>query len=263
MVSTRHEQGPRYSPDGTRIAFASNRSGTLEIWVSDSNGQSLNQLTNFNNPPTGSPMWSPDGKYIAFDSRPLGNPDVYVISSDGGLPRRLTNEPTQEVVPSWSRDGKWIYFTSNRSGRFEIWKMPAQGGIATQVTKNSGFHGVESPDGQYVYYAKASNQPALWRVPVGGGTEEPIIDGLKSGYWSYWSFGKDGIYWVDREDVDEGGARYPLRFFHIPSKRDSTITYLTRRPFNSGLSVSPDAKFFLYTQVDQSETDIMMVDGFR
>jgi len=263
MPSTRHEQGPRYSPDGSRIAFASNRSGTLEIWVADSTGQSLNQLTNFNNPPTGSPMWSPDGKSIVFDSRPLGNPDVYIISADGGLARRLTNDATQEIVPSFSRDGKWIYFTSNRSGRFEIWKMPAQGGIATQVTRNSGFHGVESPDGKFVYYAKASNQPGLWRVPVEGGTEEPAIENLKAGYWSYWSFGKDGIYYVDREDLDEGGARYPLRYFHIASKRDTPVAYLSRRPFNSGLSVAPDAKSFLYTQVDQSETDIMMVDGFR
>jgi Tol biopolymer transport system component len=193
----------------------------------------------------------------------LGNPDVYVISADGGLPRRLTNDATQEVVPSWSRDGKWIYFTSNRSGRFEIWKMPAQGGLATQVTKNSGFHGVESPDGKFVYYAKASNVAGLWRVPVEGGTEEPIIENLKAGYWSYWSFGRDGIFYVDREDLEEGGARYPLRYYNLLNKRDTVVAFLARRPFNSGLSVAPDGKSFLYTQVDQSETDIMMVDGFR
>ncbi|MCC6392383.1 MAG: PD40 domain-containing protein [Bryobacterales bacterium] len=261
--STRHEQGPRYSPDGTRIAFASNRSGALEIWVANANGENLNQLTTFNGPPTGSPMWSPDGKFIVFDSRPNGNPDIYVVSSDGGLPRRLTSEASQEIVPSWSHDGKWIYFTTNRTGNFEVWKLPSEGGIPKPVTKGGGFHGVESPDGKYVLYAKALNLPGLWRVPVDGGLEEPVLEALKPGYWSYWSFGKDGIYYIDREDVDGGGARYPLRLFHPVSKKDTIVIYLNRRPFNSGLSVAPDGKTFLYTQVDQSETDIMMVDGFR
>ncbi|HUQ91839.1 MAG TPA: protein kinase [Bryobacteraceae bacterium] len=262
-ASTRHEAGPRYSPDGTRIVFASNRSGALEVWVADADGQGPNALTSFNGPTTGSPMWSPDGKSIVFDSRPGGNPDIYVVSADGGLPRRLTSDKSEEVVPSWSRDGKWIYFSSNRTGRFEIWKMPVEDGQAIQVTKNSGFHGVESPDGKYVYYSKAANQGGLWRVPIDGGAEEPVIDGLRAGYWSYWSFGKDGIYYVDREDVEGGGARYPLHCLQLPTKKDSILTYLNRRPFNSGLSVAPDGRTFLYTQVDQSETDIMMVDGFR
>ncbi|MBL8209289.1 MAG: hypothetical protein JNK87_01180, partial [Bryobacterales bacterium] len=46
-------------------------------------------------------------------------------------------------------------------------------------------------------------------------------------------------------------------------KKDTVVTYLSRRPFNSGLSVAPDGKTFLYAQVDQSETDIMLIDGFR
>lgn len=263
VPSTRGEVAPRYSPDGKRFVFTSNRSGALEIWVADSEGGSLNQLTNFNGPATGSPMWSPDGKFIAFDSRPGGNPDVYVVSADGGLPRRLTNDTTEELVPSWSRDGRWIYFTTNRTGRFEIFRMPSQGGEATQITRSGGFHGLESPDGQYVYYAKATNLPGLWRVPVAGGAEEPVIDALLAGYWSYWGFGKDGIYYVSREDIGEGGARYPFRFFQLATKRDTILTYLAKRPFNSGLSISPDFKTFLYTQVDQSETDIMMIDGFR
>lgn len=263
MPSTRHEQGPRYSPDGARIAFTSNRSGSLEIWVADGDGVNLNQLTNFDGPVTGSPAWSPDGKYIAFDSRPGGNPDVYLISADGGLPRRFTSEASEEILPSWSRDGKWIYFASNRTGRFEVFKQSVDGGMPRQITRGGGFHGIEAPDGRYFYYAKAANVGGLWKVPVDGGQEEQVLPGLRSGYFAYWGFRKDGaIYWVDREDIEQGGARYALRLFAPPTQKDTVLTYLTKRPFNSGLSISPDGRWFLYTQVDQSETDIMMVDGF-
>lgn len=263
MASTRHEQGPRYSPDGIRIVFTSNRSGALEIWVADRDGVNLNQLTTFNGPVTGSPMWSPDGKYIAFDSRPGGNPDVYVVSADGGLPRRFTSDASEEIVPNWSRDGRWIYFASNRTGRFEVFKQSVQGGMPRQITREGGFHGAESPDGKHFYYAKATNIGGLWRVPVEGGKEEQVLPGLRPGYFAYWAFAKgDGIYWVDRQDVADGGARYPLRLFHPAAAKDSVITYMAKRPFNSGLSISPDGQWFLYTQVDQSETDIMMVDSF-
>src|SRR5262249_13254447 len=147
--STRQEQQPQYSPDGKRVAFASARSGSQEIWITDANGANASQLTYFNGPATGSAMWSPDGRFLGFDSRPAGNPDIYIVAGDGGTPGRLTSEPSEDVVPSWSYDGKWIYFGSNRSGSFQIWKMPVEGGAAVQVTKFGGFHAVESPDGKY------------------------------------------------------------------------------------------------------------------
>ena len=263
-ASTRLEHGPRYSPDGRRIAFSSNSSGTTEIWVSDANGSGLTRLTDFGGAATGSAAWSPDGQWIAFDSRPGGNPDIYVVSVNGGSSKRMTQDPSQEVAPSWSRDGKWLYFSSNRTGRYEVWRMPAGGGEATQVTRYGGFFGVESPDGRYLYYVKALNMAGLWRMPVSGaGEEAEVLPRLPTGYQNYWSFGKSGIYYVEREEVPGGGASYPLRYHDLRSGRDSIITHLKRRPFNSGLSVSPDEKRFLYTQVDTSEIEIMLVEGFQ
>ncbi len=117
ISSTANEISPRYSPDGQRIAFESNRSGSSEIWVCGSEGDNPICLTSFRGPLAGSPSWSPDGKHLAIDCRPEGNADIYVISSDGGQPRRLTSDAAEDIVPSWSRDGHWIYFSSHRSGR--------------------------------------------------------------------------------------------------------------------------------------------------
>jgi len=67
LGSTRQQAGGDFSPDGTRIVYASNRSGNWEIWSCQRDGSKPVQLTNFGGPQTGTPRWSPDGKHIAFD----------------------------------------------------------------------------------------------------------------------------------------------------------------------------------------------------
>jgi Tol biopolymer transport system component len=263
ISSTRHDLAPQYSPDGRRIVFASNRSGTMEIWMCDGEGRNVNQVTFFGGPPTGSPRWSPDGRWIAFDSRPDGNPDIYVVAAEGGTPRRLTADAAQDIVPQWSRDGRSLYFASNRTGSYQVWKMPAEGGDAAQVTRNGGFFATESPDGKSLYYVKGLNVPGLWRVPVGGGEETPVIESLRAGYWSYWAVTGKGIYYLEREDTPERRTKFHLRFFDTVTRRDREVLEVEKRPFNAGLSLSPDGKSFLYAQVDTSDTDIMLVENFR
>jgi Tol biopolymer transport system component len=263
ISSTRHEQGPQYSPDGGKIAFASTRSGSWEIYVCSNDGTNPIQLTNFDGPPTGTPHWSPDGRQIAFDSRPGGNPDIYVVAAEGSPPRRLTTEATQEILPSWSRDGKWVYFVSNRTGTNQLWKIPPAGGTAVQVTKLGGVHAQESPDGRYVYYSKSLNEPGLWRVPVTGGAEEEVLGSLRTGYWGYWWVVQDGVYYADREESQPNHSRYFLKFFHLPTRKTNQVLEFDKRPYNSGLSISPDRRRILYTQLDQIDTDIMLVENFQ
>jgi eukaryotic-like serine/threonine-protein kinase len=117
IASTRHDAGPNFSPDGKRIVFHSDRSGSLEIWVCDVAGHNLLQWTSIGGRLTGTPRWAPDSRHVAFDSRAGENSDIYVML-EGGAPRRITSEASDDVVPSWSSDGRWIYFSSNRTGRW-------------------------------------------------------------------------------------------------------------------------------------------------
>jgi Tol biopolymer transport system component len=155
VASTRQDENPVFSPDGQRIAFSSNRSGTWQVWVCDSDGSNPVQLTSFSGP-SGAQLssWSPDGKHIAFNSRLGGNWDIYAISSQGGAPRQLTMDTAEDISPNWSRDGRWVYFASNRTGAYQVWKVPAEGGAPVQVTRNGGCVAFESPDGKSVYYTK-------------------------------------------------------------------------------------------------------------
>jgi dipeptidyl aminopeptidase/acylaminoacyl peptidase len=249
------DSGPQFSPDGSKIAFESTRSGHYEVWMCRNDGSGLVQLTHFNSV-SGTPRWSP-GQQIVFDSLNAGNVDVFVVDSQGGPARRLTAEPSSiEAVPSWSRDGRWI---SNRSGGLQVWKMPLTGEPAVQVTRHGGFAALESPDGKLLYYAKGLTLPGLWRIPTDGGEESEIISSLEPGYWGYWAVVENGIYYLDM-NVKPG-----IDFFDFTTHRTTRVFDLENRPASGapGLAVSPDRKSILYTQLDALNSDIILVENFR
>jgi Tol biopolymer transport system component/DNA-binding winged helix-turn-helix (wHTH) protein len=254
IASTRVDDGPQYSPDGSRIVFGSDRTGSGEIWVCDTAGSNPVQLTSFGGPMVGTPRWSPDGRHIGFD----GDWGIHVVGVDGGASRRVASDG---VVPSFSRDGQWIYFASNRTGRSEVWKVPVAGGQAVQVTRLGGFAAFESQDGKSLYYAKGMDIDGLWSVPVNGGDETPVLSFPKASFWGYWAVGKEGIYFVNTET----GPQPALQFLSFAGKRVLDVAALDRRPvpFEPGLAVSPDERMILYTQEDQRSSDIMLVENFR
>jgi len=157
--------GPQFSPDGKKLVYMSDRSGTMEIWVSDRDGSNPVQLTALGG--TGTPRWSPDSQSIAFDRKGA----IYVVSVQGGAPRLIAPDNLENDCPSWSPDGKWVYFASARTHDFQVWKAPAEGGSPVQVTARGGHAALASPDGKYVYYAKSQYaNPEIWQVGqlVGG-----------------------------------------------------------------------------------------------
>jgi Tol biopolymer transport system component/predicted Ser/Thr protein kinase len=256
IASTQYDGSPQYSPDGKRIAFSSGRSGSVEVWVSESDGSNAIQLTHFSGPAAGTPRWSPDGRKIAFDCDASGNGDIYVISTEGGEPRRLTTDSSNEYVPSWSRDGRWIYFASDRTGAWQVWKKPAEGGKAVQVTKGGGFAAFESYDGKTLYYAKGQLQSALWMVPVAGGEETPVLEQMAG--WGFWGLTQKGIYF------DDDGTK-AIEFYSFATRKVGRVVTPEKDPAYGypGLSVSPDSRWILYTQIDTSSSNIMVVKNFR
>ncbi len=261
IASTALEASPRYSPDGKRIVFVSNRSGSDEIWVCGSEGENPIRLTSFRGPLAGSPSWSPDGRQIVFDCRPEGNADLYVVSAEGGQTRRLTTDPAEDIVPSWSRDGRRIYFTSNRSGRLQIWKMAADGGEAEQMTKQGGFEPVESPDGQWIYFSQDRGSSSIWRMLVAGGAEMPLFDFREKNYSRIWAVTGEGVYFA----VARSTVQSAIKFFSFSDGSEKTLAEIDRTlPGGvSGLTISPDKRWLLFPLFSQRGSDLMMIENFR
>jgi Tol biopolymer transport system component len=262
LISSPYAQvDEQFSPDGKRIAFISGRSGSIQIWVCNSDGSSPVQLTSLGGPMNGSPHWSPDGRWIAFDSRPDGRARVFVVSAEGGAPRRVTEGDWDDAVPSWSRDGKWIYFNSNRSGDWELWKLPAMGGQAVQLTQTGGFEAKESKDGKWVYYSKHSEQ-GIWKMPIQGGTGTLVLNRNSERYWDVTD---EGICFIDLAAKPHA----TINVYNFDTQRATRIGTVDKEvagPVTSGsgaLSVSPDGQWVLYPQVDHVESHIMLVENFR
>jgi hypothetical protein len=159
---------PAWSPDGSKIAFESDRDGpwqALEIYVMklDANGLPVGAPTNITNDPwtDSGAAWSPDGSKIAFGSDRDEDDDIYVVNVDAdgvptGAPTNLTdNSAADDWNPAWSPDGSKIAFYSNRDGNSEVYVMNANGSGQTNLSKYPGAYDVDpawSPDGSKIAF---------------------------------------------------------------------------------------------------------------
>jgi Tol biopolymer transport system component/DNA-binding winged helix-turn-helix (wHTH) protein len=246
-------EGPQLSPDGRRLVFMSDRSGYVDIWVSNRDGSSAVQLTNLHG--SGTPRWSPDGLWIAFDSTSGGPASVWVVSSMGGVPRALVKDRFQNAVPGWSHDGKWVYFSSDRSGQDQVWKVPAEGGTPLRVTHDGGFGALESVEGATLYFAKTRyDNPELWQMPVGGGRETLVSGTVHPRSWAAWSPTKRGIFFSSVEGSNGGTS---IDFYDFQTRLVRQISLLDRSPF--WLSASADGKEVFFNQAERDESSIVLV----
>ena len=256
--STRRDVAPQISPSGRRLAFASNRTGFYELWVSDDDGRNQIKLTAMN---TGvqSPRWSPDERFIAVHADQGGQRDIYIIDTEGGPPRRLTHNRADDVLPNWSRDGRTIYFSSARSGVYELWKIPVEGGEAVQVTHDGGFTSFEAWDGQSLFFSKNA-QPGLWQLDYDSGAITRLTDALAIPDYNSWTVTQDALYYLKREEhAPTMLVRYDLAVGEatpvMPVPRN--LSYGGR---GLGLTVSPDEQWLVYGRVDERSSDLMMVE---
>ena len=151
---------PAWSPDGSKVAFWSNRDGGKEIYVMDADGSNVRRLTN-NLADDVNPNWSPDGSRILFESERDGNREIYVMDADGGNQIRLTRNNAVDSTAAWSPEGNLIAFASNRDTgppynpyNMDIYVMNADGSNVKRIVDDPEYDvGPQwSPDGRKIVF---------------------------------------------------------------------------------------------------------------
>ncbi len=256
IASTREQNLPQYSPDGKHVAFDSTRAGTWSVWVGDADGSNLVQISQLN--AAGFPRWSPDSQKIAFEMREASHYGVYIADIAERVPRKLVSNVAEMAYPYWSHDGKWIYFRSYETVGHRIYRCPATGGDASLLVSGPDPIGPqESFDGKVLYFMTRNIHAGLRMVSLDGTRSESPLAGMPAiATEALWAVMHDGIYFVP--DAEPRTVAY----FAFATKRVRDV-FKIDKDFSDGLSVSPDGRYILFSQVDEENSDIMLVEQFH
>ena len=177
---------PAWSPDGTRIAFYSERDGNAEIYIMNADGTAVTRLTR-TRADEGYPAWSPDGRTISFDSDRDGNFDVFAMNPDGSNVRPLTRHRARDVSATWSPDGTAIVFMSDREdGGFDVYRAPADASSSpARLTRTgSAWFTVFAPDGRTLTFHVGRD---VHTMPVPSGEMKRLTTDPANGMYPSWS----------------------------------------------------------------------------
>ena len=213
---------PRYSPDGTKIAFTSDRSGNENFWIMNADGSSPRAITDQKDFHHKNATWSPDGQYLIgrkVDTKRAGAnlpTELWMFHIRGGSGIKLTNadEVNNPAGPVISRDGRYIYF-ARRTGRFSytpnmaggLWNINRYDRVSGDVLPlTQGFGGAArpniSPDGKTLtFVSRRDSRTVLVARNLVSGSEEILVDDVtrdeqegftSSDVWPNYAFTPDG-----------------------------------------------------------------------
>ncbi|HSR51712.1 MAG TPA: winged helix-turn-helix domain-containing protein [Acidobacteriota bacterium] len=175
IASTWADTQPALSPDGRRIAFISNRSGSYQLWAARRDGSHPVQVTDWEGLRPQHPAWAADGNSLVFESYMDGSSDIYQVSLSGDAPRRLTYSEGSEIQPSFSPIANHLYYCSVQEKTRSIRRLDLESG-RDQLLIEGGSRPIESPDGRWLYYLREGE---VRRRPASGGPEMAVTDGFQ------------------------------------------------------------------------------------
>jgi Tol biopolymer transport system component len=266
IASTRLDVTPAFSPDGSKVAFVSDRSGSRELWIAGSDGTRPMQLTTFGGADVIYPRWSVDNGQLIFGALtgPKANFEGYTLEVGTRVPRRLSAGGSHSIAhPIFASDGQSIIFIPGALAEApQIYRMPLSGGKPAQITTAGAFRPEESPDGKLLYYSKLG-QTGLWAIPAQGGEERRILNDSVSDQNRNWTVSSDGIYFFDLKVAPNEPKLVKFYSFRTGKTSLAGTVEPTVSPDYSGISVSPDGRWLLYSHIASISSDLVLIDHFR
>lgn len=213
---------PRFSPDGRRIAFTSDRAGGDNLWTMNADGSDPRQVTKEDFRLLNNPVWHPDGRYLAARKhfttrRSLGTGEIWLYATAGGQGVQLVERPSKAFQkelgePAFSPDGRYLYFSQNTTPGdtfeyaqdtnqeiFQIRRLELESGEIEPVVTGPGgaVRPTPSPDGRFLAFVRRvrsdeSFDTGLWLKDRRSGKERLLHPGLDRDMQETW--GVQGLY---------------------------------------------------------------------
>ena len=255
-VSTRQQNNGQYSPDGKHVAFDSARSGTWSVWLADADGSDPVQISQER--PASYPRWSPDSQKLAFQMvEPSGHLGVYTVDISNRVPHKLKTNVRESSNPYWSHDGKWIYFRGYEGIGRQLYRCPAAGGDASLLAASQDVRlPIESFDGKLLYFLSSDANLMMLALDRLDATPQQVPQMPKITQDAKWALLPNGIYFSPLE------APRSISFYDFAT-RQTRVIFRADKDLDEGMSISPDGRYMLYSQIDQANADIMLVNNFR
>jgi imidazolonepropionase-like amidohydrolase/Tol biopolymer transport system component len=212
------EYQPRFSPDGSRIAFTSDRGGGDNVWIMNTDGSEARQLTEESFRLLNNPTWHPSGRYIAArkhytTQRSAGTGEIWMYHVLGGNGVQLVERPNEDFQkelgePIFSPDGRYVYYTQNvtpgntfiyaqdsNTDLFNIRRYDTETGEIDTVVEGAGgaVRPAPSPDGRYMAFIRRDRiRSGLYIKDLHSGEERRIVETVDQDMQETW--GVTGMY---------------------------------------------------------------------
>jgi Tol biopolymer transport system component len=262
LATSRAEMSPAWSSVGNQYAYATDRNGSWEIWMSSpKEGWSRPLVTakDFGNVPTlhmDTPSFSPDGQRIAYQRTEKSNLyAIWISPVSGGSPVRLINEDRSQDAPSWAPDGNWIAYLrpSDRSPSTTLAKARVGGSGPAITLKNTVYyHPKWSPKGDWI---TCLTTEGLSLISPDGKTSRFLTKTPLSPHG--WSPDGSIIYGLHKTETEN----VVLKSIDIETLKETKLGNFERAYAYVGFSLAPDGKSFA-TTIWHRKGDIWLLEGF-
>jgi Tol biopolymer transport system component/DNA-binding winged helix-turn-helix (wHTH) protein len=257
LASNKYDSNPALSPDGTRIAFTSNRTGRGSIWLADRDGGNQRLVYEPASGRVVAPAWAPDGGHLVATQYQAGGQHLVRVTVGDGLSAMIPTAGKRPYNGTYSADGAWLYYvaTAGIEGN-RLWRQPGDGSMPGEIVVDQPVSAFRLVAGQGIFYTKHA-QEGLYLAPFDEPERETrIIPDLVASNWGDWLV-TDG--WVIYLSADENGT-----------------THLMKRPIEGGeaewvsdfyptamwpnLAVIPETNTLLVARTDRAQADLYLFE---